>query len=254
MNELIKIEEREGKRVVNARELHQFLGNKRKFSDWIKQRIEQYDFLENQDFCSFHKIVKRETGAVTIKEYALSIDMAKELSMVENNERGRMARRYFIECEKIAVASRASYQIEDPIKRAEKWIEEEKERQRLQLENQKKEQLLIEQQPKVVLADAITASEHSFPIKELATILAQKGVKIGPSRLRHFLIDNHYLGSRGECYMMPRQKYIEQGLFEVIEELQYNSYYDKQELKKTVMVTGKGLKYFVNKFLNNKNK
>lgn len=145
-----------------------------------------------------------------------------------------------------------SYQIEDPIKRAERWIEEEKERQRLQLENQKKEQLIIEQQPKVVLADAITASEHSFPIKELATILAQNGVKIGPTRLRRFLVDNHYLGSRGECYMMPRQRYIEQGLFEVIEELEYDSYYNRQELKKTVMVTGKGLKYFINKFLNNK--
>lgn len=145
-----------------------------------------------------------------------------------------------------------SYQIEDPIKRAERWIEEEKERQRLQLENQKKEQLLIEQQPKVVLANAITASEHSFPIKELATILAQNGVKIGPTRLRRFLVDNHYLGSRGECYMMPRQRYIEQGLFEVIEELEYDSYYNRQELKKTVMVTGKGLKYFINKFLNNK--
>lgn len=125
-----------------------------------------------------------------------------------------------------------SYQIEGPIKRAERWIEEEKERQRLQLENQKQEQLLIEQQPKVVLADAITASERSFPIKELATILAQNGVKIGPTRLRRFLVDNHYLGSRGECYMMPRQRYIEQGLFEVIEELEYDSYYNRQELKK----------------------
>ena len=254
MNELIKIEEREGKRVVNARELHQFLESKRQFGNWIQDRIEKYGFIENQDFCSFNKIVKRETGATTIKEYAISIDMAKELSMVENNDKGRMARRYFIECEKIAIANRASYQIDDPIKRAEKWIEEEKERQRLQFENQQKERQLIEQQPKVVLADTVTASEYSFPLKELATILAQKGVKIGPSRLRHFLVDNHYLGSRGECYMMPRQRYVEQGLFEVVESLEYNSYYNKQELRRTVMVTGKGLQYFINKFLNNKNK
>lgn len=255
MNELIKIEEREGKRVVNARELHRFLCSKQDFSTWIKGRIEKYDFVENQDFITAPQIYGTANGGhATRTEYIVTTDMAKELSMVENNERGRMARRYFIECEKIAIANRASYQIDDPIKRAEKWIEEEKERQRLLLENQKKEQQLIEQQPKVVLADAVTASEHSFPIKELATILAQKGVKIGPDRLRHFLIDNHYLGSRGECYMMPRQQYIEQGLFEVIESLEYNSYYDKQELKRTVMVTGKGLQYFINKFLNNKNK
>ena len=70
----------------------------------------------------------------------------------------------------------ASYQIDDPIKRAEKWIKEEKERQRLQLENQKKEQLLIEQQPKVVFADAVTSSSETYSMKDLATILAQRGV------------------------------------------------------------------------------
>lgn len=104
MNELIKITEHDGKRAVSARELHQFLENKREFTTWIKQRIEQYGFVENQDYCSFDKIVKRETGATTCKEYALSLDMAKELSMVENNEKGRMARKYFIECEKKANA------------------------------------------------------------------------------------------------------------------------------------------------------
>lgn len=139
MEEIIKIEERNGQRAVNARELHQFLESKRKFADWIKQRIEQYGFVENQDFCSFHKIVKRETGATTVREYALTIDMAKELSMVENNDKGRLARKYFIEYERIAKEKAlASYQMEDSIKRAERWIEEQKERQKLQLENQNK--------------------------------------------------------------------------------------------------------------------
>lgn len=87
MDELIKITEHDGKRAVNARELHQFLENKRQFANWIEQRIEQNGFVENQDYCSFNKIVKRETGATTCKEYALSLDMAKELSMVENNEK-----------------------------------------------------------------------------------------------------------------------------------------------------------------------
>lgn len=104
MDELIKITEHEGKRAVNARELHQFLESKQDFSTWIKSRVEKYEFVEGQDFCSFHKIVERETGATTRIEYALSIDMAKELSMVENNEKGRMARKYFIEYEKKANA------------------------------------------------------------------------------------------------------------------------------------------------------
>lgn len=100
MKEIIKITEHDGKQAVNARELHQFLESKREFATWIKQRIEQYEFVENQDYTSFDNIVKRENGATIRKEYALSIDMAKELSMVENNERGRQARKYFIECER----------------------------------------------------------------------------------------------------------------------------------------------------------
>lgn len=91
MEEIIKITEKDGQKAVNARELHEFLGNKREFATWIKQRIEQYGFVENQDYCSFDNIVKRENGATVRKEYALSIDMVKELSMVENNEKGRMA-------------------------------------------------------------------------------------------------------------------------------------------------------------------
>lgn len=112
----------------------------------------------------------------------------------------------------------------------------------------------MEQQPKVILADAVTASETDFPLKDLATILAQNGVKTGPNRLRQFLIDNHYLGTRGECYMRPRHQWVEQGLFKVIETLEYNSYTKREEANTVTMVTGKGLKHIINKFLNPKNK
>lgn len=91
--------------AVNARELHAFLKNKRQFSDWIKQRIAEYDFMENQDFVITSQICETmtksgERRATTKNEYYITLDMAKELSMVERNEQGRMARRYFIECEK----------------------------------------------------------------------------------------------------------------------------------------------------------
>lgn len=103
--------------TVNARELHEFLEVRRDFSNWIKGRIKTYGFRENQDFVRvFDNFIKRETGA-TIKEvfaktgenpnggrpaieYHLTIDMAKELSMVERTQKGRQARQYFIECEK----------------------------------------------------------------------------------------------------------------------------------------------------------
>lgn len=114
MEEIIKITEKNGQRAVNARELHSFLESKQEFANWIKGRIDKYGFIESQDYFSFDNIVKRENGATVRKEYVLSIDMAKELSMVENNEKGRMARKYFIECEK--VASKQTTLIEDKLK------------------------------------------------------------------------------------------------------------------------------------------
>lgn len=103
---------------------------------WIKGRIEKYGFTEGLDYSSFDNIVKRENGATVRKEYALSIDMAKELSMVENNDKGRQARKYFIECEKIARNKvLPSYQIEDPIERAKRWIVEQEEKKALEARN-----------------------------------------------------------------------------------------------------------------------
>ena len=102
MNELIKITEENGQRAVSARELHLFLGVGRDFSNWIKGRIEEYGFIENQDYMVFAEIGENSNGGRPLKEYALTLDMAKELSMVEKTERGKQARRYFIEMEKLA--------------------------------------------------------------------------------------------------------------------------------------------------------
>ncbi|MCP4668096.1 MAG: phage antirepressor Ant, partial [Deltaproteobacteria bacterium] len=104
--ELIKVQKREinGENInsVNARELWVFLESKQQFGNWINKRINQYDFTEGIDFTKFNYFIKRETGSTTRTEYIVSIDMAKELSMVEKNEKGKQARKYFIECEKIA--------------------------------------------------------------------------------------------------------------------------------------------------------
>mgnify|MGYP001365075954 CR=1 FL=1 len=94
---LIKVEKnQDGEQLVNARELWEFLESKQKFTDWIKRRILKYGFIENLDF-TIHKFM---TGKNLSYDYILKLDMAKELAMVENNEKGKMARRYFIEKEK----------------------------------------------------------------------------------------------------------------------------------------------------------
>lgn len=131
--EVVEIVEHDGKQAVNARELHQKLGSKQRFADWIKNRIEKYGFVENQDYEVFHKIMKNSNdveyqdfevfhkimensnGGRSRIEYALSLDMAKELCMIENNEQGRLFRKYFIEVEK---AARVKYEQEKLDKKA----------------------------------------------------------------------------------------------------------------------------------------
>ena len=90
----------QAQQTVNARELHAFLENRDHFSTWIKDRISQYGFVENQDFVRFSEFSEKPLGGRPSMEYALSLDMAKELSMVERNTKGKQARQYFIDCEK----------------------------------------------------------------------------------------------------------------------------------------------------------
>lgn len=103
MHDLIKIQPQNigGQTIetVNARELHAFLESRQDFSTWIKNRIEQYSFAEGVDYL-VHKFVDNPLGGRPVIDYHVSIDMAKELAMVERNEKGRQARQYFIECER----------------------------------------------------------------------------------------------------------------------------------------------------------
>uniref|UniRef100_UPI001ABA90A2 antA/AntB antirepressor family protein n=1 Tax=Bartonella henselae TaxID=38323 RepID=UPI001ABA90A2 len=116
MNTLIEIKEQiidqETIQTVNARELHTFLAIGKRFATWITNRINQYAFEEGKDYIlTLPKIGKRKN--VISKEYHLTLDMAKELSMVENNKKGREARLYFIECERW-LKQAATLQIETP--------------------------------------------------------------------------------------------------------------------------------------------
>ena len=98
MNELISLTQSsingELQQTVNARELHAFLQSKQDFSTWIKNRIDKYGFVENQDFVSLHK--KMEANNATMIEYYITLDMAKELSMVERKEQATNMTKNFV--------------------------------------------------------------------------------------------------------------------------------------------------------------
>lgn len=104
--------------TVNARELHEFLEVKSEFRNWIKNRIADFGFVENQDFVTFGKNLP---GGGKQNDYHLTLDMAKELSMVEHNDKGKQARLYFIECERRAKAIDPMQALNDPATMLPVW-------------------------------------------------------------------------------------------------------------------------------------
>lgn len=148
--------------TVNARELHEFLENGDKFATWIVDRINQFGFLENQDFVTFSE--NSEKGRPR-KEYALSLDMAKELCMVERNEKGKQARQYFIECERVAKQRLTAQPALPSYSEALRQLAD-------QIDHNKELQEKIEQdKPKVEYCDQIVADNGSMTITKAAKVI-----------------------------------------------------------------------------------
>ena len=106
MNELIKITEQKGIQLVDARELHRKLKVQTKFTNWFPRRVEEYKFDEGKDYFTENQLLPKNGQKVFHRprtEYFLTIDMAKEIAMVERTEVGKMIRNYFIEMEKIVM-------------------------------------------------------------------------------------------------------------------------------------------------------
>lgn len=132
-----------------------------------------------------------------------------------------------------------SYMIEDPIQRAQRWIEEETERQQLR-------DKIEADKPLVEFADHVSNASNLIDIGTLAKIAKDEHINIGRTRLFDWLRDNGYLMSSAGSKNQPYQKYIEQGLFKVREYTYHTPYGDKVATK--TMVTGKGQMYFIEKF------
>lgn len=236
MNDLIPVKENEdGQVVVSGRELYGFLEVTERYSNWFN-RIIKFGFVEDEDFvgCKIFNTLARQE----LQEHVLTLDMAKEISMIQRNERGKQARQYFIQVEK------AWNSPDMVIKRALQYAD--------------KKIILLEERialdkPKTVFADAVSASKTSILVGELAKLLKQNGVNIGPNRLFNWLRDNGYLiKRRGSDWNMPTQYSMELKLFE-IKETAISRSNSSTTLSKTSKVTGKGQQYFLNKFLNEAN-
>lgn len=240
MNELIKITYDNDRPAVSARDLHEFLGVGADYRHWFPRMCE-YGFTEGQDFNSVKNDRVQMEGdrmvSRTVDDAILTIDMAKELCMLQRNEKGKQARQYFIQLEK-------------------DWNSPEKVMARaLQIANKKLQVLEAkaeEDKPKVLFADSVAASNTSILVGELAKLLRQNGVDIGGTRLFRWMRENGYLIRRsGSDYNMPTQRSMEMGLF-TIKETAITHADGTVTVSKTVKVTPKAQIYFVNKFLGEK--
>lgn len=246
MNELIKVNYENDRPTVLARDLHEFLEVQTPYHKWFPRMCE-YGFSENIDYMMMDKNVLRSDGTKMPQvqhDAQLTIEMAKEICMLQRNERGKQARQYFIQLEKDwnspeLVMARA-------LKMANSRIGSLEERT-IHLE-----QKIEQDRPKVVFADAVSVSKGAILIGDLAKILRQNGVEMGQTRLFQWLRENGYLiKQKGSAYNMPTQKSMELGLFKIKETCVTHSD-GHTTLNRTPKVTGKGQVYLVSKILEKK--
>ena len=242
--QLIPINQNEsGEVIISGRDLHEFLEIKTEYRKWFP-RMAGYGFIENQDYIRVSQKCPPQGGVQEIVDHAIKLDMAKEIAMIQRNEKGKQARQYFIAVEK------AWNSPEMIMKRALEIAN--RNVQNLKLENEGQKKQLEEQKPKVLFADSVTASHTSILVGDLAKILKQNGVNAGANRLFQWLRDNGYLIKRkGTDYNMPTQYSMEFELFEV-KETSITHSDGHISVSKTPKVTGKGQMYFINKFIREK--
>ena len=226
--------------TVSGRLLHERLEVKTRYNDWFLRMCE-YGFTEGVDFYS--ELSKTSEGGRPATDHLLTIDMAKELCMLQRTEQGKAVRRYLLDVEKQwnqpeAVMARALRMSNARLAAVNEQL------QRLEAKAE-------EDRPKVLFAEAVSAAQTSILIGDLAKLLRQNGAAIGQNRLFEMLRKDGYLMRYGESRNLPTQKAMEMGLFE-IKETTINNPDGSIRITKTTKVTGKGQIYFVKRYLHTK--
>ncbi|WP_375703928.1 antA/AntB antirepressor family protein [Bartonella sp. AD13SXNS] len=192
----------ESVQTVNARELHVFLESKQDFSTWIKKRIMTYAFLDGRDFIRFHK--KMEANNAIAVEYYLTLDMAKELAMVERNKKGKQAREYFIECERRAkqvVTPQIDYSSPQAMIGFLNY---------LQGQINQKDTIIEDLKPKAMALESLQRSDGLFGLTEAAKVLEMQ-----PKQFILFLQKKRWVYRRTfGAHLLPYQDKIQKGLMD----------------------------------------
>jgi anti-repressor protein len=220
--------------VINARDLHRSLGSKQHFSDWLKRRLEEAMAVEGQDFCVVDGIINLWRSEPESKnqriEYALTLDTAKHIAMLEKNDSGRAIRQYFIETEKRRALP---FNPSDSVSVLEFALSE------ARAAKEAKYQLELAA-PKVEAFDALMDSSGLMYVSDAA-----KALKTGQVRLFAFLRDAGVLMSDRDHWNVPYQTHIDNGRFEI----KLNTVkivrdgVETEKTTQTTFVTAKGLEY-----------
>lgn len=233
MQELIKINYDTEQPTVSARDLHDGLEIKSNFTTWF-DRMCEYGFTENDYQKCFPNLESGCNGGQNMVDYQISVDMAKQICMIQRTEKGRLYRQYFLDLEK--AWNTPELVMARGLKAAQKMIAEQ-------------DKIIERMKPKEIFADAVATSHTAILIGDLAKLLKQNGVETGQKRLFSWMRENGYLIKRkGTDWNMPTQKSMEMGLFEV-KESTVNNPDGSVRINRTTKVTGKGQQYFINKFL-----
>lgn len=230
---LIAVTEHEGRQAVSLRELHTFLEVGKRFTDWAKSMFE-YGFTEHSDYVEVYPQngINPEGGRPS-RNWAISLDMAKELSMIQRTERGKQARQYFIEVEKRAKTAipTGSELMALAVIEAQSVIAS-------------KNQTIAALEPKAASWDSIVSSAGSWSYNDAAKVLCEEGeIKIGEKRLVNLLIDWGHLYRDSKKRPHVYQRDLEKGWFTV----KARTYKDmdtgetKESSAPQVRITGKGL-------------
>lgn len=226
-------------RTASARDLHTFLEVGKDFSTWIKARIEQYGFAENVDFCSADAVPQK--GGVGNRgariEYLLTLDMAKELAMVERNVKGKEARQYFIECERRALVPPPLPNFADPAAAARAWADEVEAGRAMASKAAQLEHQVSEQAPAVAGFDLIANADGTMCIRDAA-----KTLQLQPSRLTTWLITSRWIYHRpGKAGYLAYQEKIQSGHLTHKSGTYKDPETGEHKISEQVRITGKGL-------------
>ena len=229
MTELIKVQERDGEQLVSGRELHQFLESSERFSKWW-ERMVGYGFEENKDYTLYQKVHPQNKQEII--DYLMKISMAKEISMLQRNEKGKEARSYFIKCEEawnsdeivmaraILIQNKKILGYKEKIDILEKKIENDA--------------------PRVSFAETIEKASDCLLVREFSKLIATEGIHLGEKKLYRWFRDRGFILKNST---EPTQTAVQKGLFKVAERVVKAVTGDI--ISTTTRITGKGQVYFL---------